>query len=598
MIQAMPRKPSRVHVVRVRKAHLDKQGRRREYTSAYLRRTYREGGTVRNETVANLSMLPPEAVDAIEATLKGARLVPVGGAVTITRSLPHGHVAAVAAMARTLGLPALLGPACRARDIALALIVSRVLRPGSKLSTLAWWDDTTLGVDLGVVAASTDEVYAAMDWLAGRQEAIENKLAARHLSESANPARMALFDLTSSWVTGRCCELAARGYSRDGKKGCEQIEYGVLTDPAGRPVAVRVFDGSTADPVAFTEIVTVIRHTLGIQQLVLVGDRGMITSARIDALRELNDNPDTTTDFGWITALRAPAIAKLARDDGPLQMSLFDTQDLAEIRHPDYPGERLIACRNPALAAERARKRAELLAATEKLLAGIAGRVAAGTLRGAGKIGIVVGKAIGKYKMGKHFHTTITDTGFAFDRDRAGIDAEAELDGIYVLRTSVDTDTLDPAGVVDSYKKLANIERDFRIIKTDDLDLRPIHHRLDERVRAHVLICLLACYLVWHLRKAWAPLTFTDEHPPQRDNPVAAAQRSPQADAKAAHKHDADGNPLRSFRGLLDHLATLTRNQVRYHGASTDVPLLADPTPDQRHAFDLLDTPIPLTATA
>ncbi len=598
MIQAMPRKPSRVHVVRVRKAHLDKQGRRREYTSAYLRRTYREGGTVRNETVANLSMLPPEAVDAIEATLKGARLVPVGGAVTITRSLPHGHVAAVAAMARTLGLPALLGPACRARDIALALIVSRVLRPGSKLSTLAWWDDTTLGVDLGVVAASTDEVYAAMDWLAGRQEAIENKLAARHLSESANPARMALFDLTSSWVTGRCCELAARGYSRDGKKGCEQIEYGVLTDPAGRPVAVRVFPGNTADPVAFTQIVTVIRDTLGIAQLVLVGDRGMITSARIDGLRELNDNPDPTTDFGWISALRAPAIAKLARDDGPLQMSLFDTQDLAEIRHPDYPGERLIACRNPALAAERARKRAELLAATEKLLAGIAGRVAAGTLRGAGKIGIVVGKAIGKYKMGKHFHTTITDTGFAFDRDRAGIDAEAELDGIYVLRTSVDTDTLDPAGVVDSYKKLANIERDFRIIKTDDLDLRPIHHRLDERVRAHVLICLLACYLVWHLRKAWAPLTFTDEHPPQRDNPVAAAQRSPQADAKAAHKHDADGNPLRSFRGLLDHLATLTRNQVRYHGASTDVPLLADPTPDQRHAFDLLDTPIPLTATA
>ena len=409
---------------------------------------------------------------------------------------------------------------------------------------------------------------------------------------------MALFDLTSSWVTGRCCELAARGYSRDGKKGCEQIEYGVLTDPAGRPVAVRVFPGSTADPVAFTEIVTVIRHTLGIGRLVLVGDRGMITSARIDALRELNEDPDTATDFGWITALRAPAIAKLARDDGPLQMSLFDTQDLAEIAHPDYPGERLIACRNPALAAERARKRSELLAATENLLAGIAGRVAAGTLRGAGKIGIAVGKAIGKYKMGKHFHTTITDTGFAFDRDRAGIDAEAELDGIYVLRTRVDTDTLDPAGVVDSYKKLANIERDFRIIKTDDLDLRPIHHRLDERVRAHVLICLLACYLVWHLRKAWAPLTFTDEHPPQRDNPVAPAQRSEHADAKAAHKHDADGNPLRSFRGLLDHLATLTRNQVRYHGASTDVPVLADPTPDQRRAFDLLDTPIPLTATA
>jgi len=407
-----------------------------------------------------------------------------------------------------------------------------------------------------------------------------------------------LFDLTSAWVTGRCCELAARGYSRDGKKGCEQIEYGVLTDPAGRPVAVRVFPGNTADPDAFTQIVTVIRDTLGIARLVLVGDRGMITAARIEALRKLNDNPDTATDFGWITALRAPAIAKLAADDGPLQMSLFDTQHLAEISHPDYPGERLIACRNPALAAERARKRSELLAATDKLLAGVADRVASGTLAGAAKIGIAVGKAIGKYKMGKHFHITITDTTFTYHRDTAGIDAEAELDGIYVLRTSVDAEGLDPAAVVESYKNLANVERDFRIIKTDGLDLRPIHHRLDDRVKAHVLICLLACYLIWHLRKAWAPMTFTDEHPPQRDNPVAAAQRSPQADAKASRKHDADGNPLRSFRGLLDHLATLTRNQVRYHGASTDVPVLADPTPYQRRAFDLLHTPIPLTATA
>ena len=409
---------------------------------------------------------------------------------------------------------------------------------------------------------------------------------------------MALFDLTSAWVTGRCCELAARGYSRDGKKGCEQIEYGVLTDPAGRPVAVRVFPGNTADPDAFTQIVTVIRDTLGIARLVLVGDPGMITAARIEALRKLNDNPDTATDFGWITALRAPAIAKLAADDGPLQMSLFDTQDLAEISHPDYPGERLIACRNPALAAERARKRSELLAATDKLLAGVADRVARGTLAGAGKIGISVGKAIGKYKMGKHFHITITDTTFTYHRDTAGIDAEAELDGIYVLRTSVESDALDPAAVVESYKNLANVERDFRIIKTDDLDLRPIHHRLEDRVKAHVLICLLACYLIWHLRKAWAPMTFTDEHPPQRDNPVAPAQRSPEADAKASRKHHADGHPLRSFRGLLDHLATLTRNQVRYHGASTDVPMLADPTTDQRRAFDLLDTPIPLTAAA
>ena len=361
---------------------------------------------------------------------------------------------------------------------------------------------------------------------------------------------------------------------------------------------MRVFAGNTADPVAFTEIVTVIRDKLGIQQLVLVGDRGMITSARIDALRKLNEDPDTATDFGWITALRAPAIAKLARADGPLQMSLFDAQDLAEISHPDYPGERLIACRNPALAAERARKRAELLAATDKLLAGVADRVSRGTLTGAGEIGKAVGKVIDKHKMGKHFHTTITDTTFTYRRDQARIDAEADLDGIYVLRTSVDADTLDPAAVVEGYKNLANVERDFRIIKTDDLDLRPIHHRLDDRVKAHVLICLLACYLVWHLRKAWAPLTFTDEHPPQRDNPVAAAQRSADADTKAARKHDSAGNPLRSFRGLLDHLATLTRNQIRYQDTNIEVPMLTEPTPDQRRAFDLLDIPIPLTAAA
>ena len=586
----------RMHVARTPSRYVDKAGNVHRYESVLVRRTYREGAKVKHETLANLSRLPAEAVAALEATLKGQTLLPAGSEFSIVRSLPHGHVAAVAAMARQLDLPTLLGPAGRHRDLVLALIVSRVIRPGSKLSTLAWWPDTTLGVDLGVAGASTDEVYAAMDWLAGRQEAIEKKLAVKHLGSEVNPSRMALFDLTSAWVTGRRCELAARGYSRDGKKGCEQIEYGVLTDPAGRPVAVRVFAGNTADPVAFTEIVTVIRDELGIAQLVLVGDRGMITSARIDALRKLNDDPDTATDFGWITALRAPAIAKLARDDGPLQMSLFDTQDLAEISHPDYPGERLIACRNPALAAERARKRRDLLAATDRLLAGVADRVDRATLTGAGEIGTAVGKVIDKHKMGKHFHTTITDTTLTYRRDQARIDAEAALDGIYVLRTSVDADTLDPAAVVESYKNLANIERDFRIIKADDLDLRPIHHRLEDRVKAHVLICLLACYLIWHLRKAWAPMTFTDEHPPQRDNPVAAAQRSAAADAKAARKHDPAGNPLRSFRGLLDHLATLTRNQIRFPGADTDIPILAQPTPDQRRAFQLIDTPIPLTA--
>jgi Transposase DDE domain len=572
---------------------VDKAGNVRRYESVLVRRTYRDGKKVRHETLANLSKLPAEVIATIEATLKGQTLAPAEAVCTIGRSLPHGHVAAVSAMARTLGLPALLGPPCRSRDLALGLIISRVIRPKSKLSTLAWWPDTTLGADLDVAGASTDEIYAAMDWLVARQDAIEKKLAAKHLGPEVNPGRMALFDLSSSWVTGRCCELAARGYSRDGKKGCEQIEYGILTDVQGRPVAVRVVPGNTADPTAFGQIVTAVKDSFALADLVLVGDRGMITTARITALRELNEDG---TDFGWITALRAPQVAKLAADDGPLQMSLFDQQDMAEIAHPDYPGERLIACRNPLLAVERARKRDELLAATEKLLDPIIARVAAGRLSGADEIGVAVGKVIDKYKVGKHFHRTITDTALTIARKHHQIAAEAALDGIYVLRTSVPTSDLTAAGVVESYKNLANVERDFRIIKVDDLDLRPIHHRLEDRVKAHVLICMLACYLVWHLRKAWAPMTFTDQHPPTRDNPVAPAHRSADAQAKASTRHDPDGNPLRSFRGLLDHLATLTRSQIRYHGTNTEVPTLAEPTPDQRRAFELIGTPIPLTA--
>src|SRR5215813_2039161 len=374
----MAGQPTAMHVARIRSGYTDKQGRRREYESAYLRRTWRDGGTVRHETLANLSGLGEQTVALIEAALKGAPLVPAGQAMTITRSVPHGPFATVHAMARQLGLPALLGPAGPQRDLALALVISRVVAPGSKLSTLAWWSDVTLGADLGVAGVSDDEVYAAMDWLAGRQDAIEARLARRHLAPEANPARMALFDLSSSWLEGTHCPLAARGWSRDGKKGTLQIEYGLLTDPAGRPVAVRVFPGNAGDPVAFTEIVTVLRDKFGLAKMVMAGDRGMITSARIAALNTAEDGTPRPDAYGWITALRAPAIKKLMAEDGPLQLSLFDEQDLAEISSADFPGERLVACRNPVLAADRARKREDLLHATEMLLAPLIARVAAG----------------------------------------------------------------------------------------------------------------------------------------------------------------------------------------------------------------------------
>ena len=574
---------------------MDKQGRTRDCSSAYLRRTYREGGQVKNETVANISALPGHVIDLVDAGLKGTALVPAAAAVTITRSVPHGHVAAVHAMARQLGLPALLGPAGPQRDLALALVISRVVAPGSKLSTLTWWDDTTLGADLGVAKASTGDICAAMDWLVRRQDAIEAQLAARHLAPQANPARMALFDLSSSWLEGTHCPLAGRGYSRDAKKGKLQIEYGLLTDPEGRPVAVRVFDGSTADPAAFTAIVKVVREKFALEKMVMVGDRGMITSARIAALNQPEDDGTAPSRYGWITALRAPAIKKLAADDGPLQLSLFDEQDLAEITSPDFPGERLIACRNPVLAEERARKREDLLQATEKLLATIAGRVAAGRLAGAAKIGVEVGKVINKYKTAKHFDVAITDDSLTVTRRQAQIDAEAALDGIYIIRTPVPAGQLDTPGVVTAYKNLSRVERDFRSIKSDDLDLRPVFHRLEERVKAHVLICMLAACLTWHLRRAWAPLTFTDPNPPLQDNPVAPARRSARAQAKASCQHDSAGRPCRSFRGLLEHLATLTRNQARFAGATATVPMLAEPTSAQREAFDLIGTPIPLT---
>jgi Transposase DDE domain len=576
----MPTRGGSVHVVTTRRHYKDKV-----YETTLLRRSYREGGKVKSETVGNLSHLPAEAITAIRQVLKGEQLVVAGSQAQIGRSLPHGHVALVWAMARQLGLPGLLGEAGRQRDLALALTVARVLRPASKLATTRWWHDTTLAHDLGVQDATTDEVYAAMDWLGQRQERIERTLARRHLE----PGGLALFDLSSSYVEGHHCQLAARGYSRDQKVGKDQIEYGLLTDPQGCPVAVEVLAGNTADPTAFTKVVERIRGRFKLKRLVLVGDRGMITSARVDALRELDG-------MGWITCLRAAKIKQLATD-GAIQLSLFDQTDLAEITHPDFPGERLVCCRNPALAAERARKRSELLSATEAELDKVTRLVEGGKLKGAAKIGVRTGRVLGRFKVAKHFDPQITDTTFSYARRHDQIAAEAALDGIYVVRTSVAADHLDAPGVVEAYKRLANVERDFRSLKTIDLEVRPIHHWRDDRVRAHVLVCMLACYLVWHLRQVLAPLCFTDQAPPKRTDPVAPAQRSAAATAKASRRHLGDGTPTHRFRSLLDHLATLTRNQVHFAPQPRPVTteLLATPTPTQRRAFELVGAPIPLT---
>jgi hypothetical protein len=570
-----------MHVETSRSHQILKDGTERVYERHLLRRSYRDGVKVRKETLANLSHLPDEAIEAVRLVLAGRTVIDAGAGLEVTRSLPHGHVAAVVAQARTLGFPALLGPPSRERDLAFALIISRIARPASKLSTISWWDDVTLGPDLGVAGASTDEVYAAMDWLVAGQDQIEATLAGRHLRQGG----MALFDLSSSWVEGSHCELAAFGHSRDGKRGKPQIEYGLLTDKEGRPVAVRVFPGNTADPKAFIQAVEVVRDKFAITEAVMVGDRGMITSARVKALKEV-------PGMAWITCLRAPAIKKLAEAGGPLQMSLFDDQDLAEISSPDYPGERLIACCNPFLAAERAAHRQRLLAATEAELAKIEGMVTAGRLSDPARIGVRAGKVINKRKVGKHFILDIGERSFTWRRDQDNIAAEAAFDGIYVIRTPVPAGTLDAPAAVTAYKDLACVESDFKISK-DDLDLRPIYHRLEDRVKAHVLICMLACYLSWHLRKAWAPLTYTDENPPQRDNPVAPARRSAPADAKASRKVTATGQPARSFRDLLDHLATLTRQAITIGGCQ--IEKITTPTQPQRQAFDLIGAAIPIT---
>jgi Transposase DDE domain len=576
-----------MHIDDTSRHYVTAGGERRATRCLLLRRSYRdENGKPRNETLANVSALPDNAIAALRLALKGATLVEAGSAFEVERSVPHGNTAAAHVMAEKLGLRSLLGPPCKDRDIAYALILSRAVRPKSKLSTVRWWNagDTTLAADLGVAGADTDDVYDAMDWLLAQKGKIEKKLARRHLEEGG----IAMYDLSSSWVEGTQCELAAFGYSRDGKRGRAQIEYGLLTDPDGRPVGIDLFKGNTADAIAFTTAVDKVRQDFGLKELVFVGDRGMITKTRIQDLRKLEG-------AGWVTALKAPDIAALAADGGPLQLSLFDEQNLAEITHPDYPGERLVACRNPALAESRRLKRESLLAATEADLDKIRASVTAGRLKDPDKIGVRVGKVIGKHKVGKHFIWDITGGGFSYRRDQDKIAAEAQLDGIYVIRTTMTAETADAPGVVKTYKNLKYVERDFKTIKIDDLDIRPIRHYLAGRVEAHLLICMLAAYLTWHLRGVFAPLTFTDEEIPQPADPVTPVRRSPRAAIKDAVKATPDGLTLFRYRDLLEHLATLDRQVINFAGQQ--IEKITAPTPVQARAFGLLGSPVPVRLT-
>jgi len=563
-----------MHVVRI----VSRQGGR-EYVSVLLRNSYREDGKVKKQTLANLSHLPEPLIELIRGFLRGERYLPTGEAFRIVRSLPHGHVAAVLGMLRSLGLPALLDRApSRSRDLAVALIVARLLAPRSKLATARSLEATTLGEVMGVAGADENELYGALDWLLARQGRVEAALARRHLAAGS----LVLYDVSSTYVEGTHCPLAAYGHSRDHRPDRAQIEFGLLTDERGCPVAVEAFAGNTADPATVEAQVEKLRSRFDLSELILVGDRGMLTQARIERLREIGG-------IGWVSCLRAPAIRALV-EAGDLQLGLFDERNLAEITSPEFGGERLVVCRNPALAAERARKREALLAATENALATVAGMVGRGRLRSAAAIGLRAGRVVNAKKMAKHFELDIAEGHFAYRRRSDAIATEAALDGFYVLRTSVGPERLDSAAVVATYKRLSAVERDFRALKGDDLAVRPIFHWREDRVRAHLFLCFLAAYVRWHLEAAWAPLLYRDEAPPARTDPVAPPERSAGAIAKERDHRTADGFPVGSFPTLLAELATLTRNRVVPAGADERAAfeLLTEPTPLQARAFELI----------
>ncbi len=569
----MARRGGRIHVVTNRRTGTSGS----EYVTHLLRRSYREGGKVRNETVGNISHLPEELVEVVRRWLRGERSLVSVDAFEVERSLPHGHVAALLALARELELARLLERArSPERSRALALICQRVLAPGSKLACTRQLSQSTLAAELQLGEVDADELYAALDWLGERQPAIEARLARRHLHEGT----LVLYDVSSSYFEGRSCPLLGRGYSRDRRRGSLQIVYGLICDPEGRPLAIEVFPGGLHDHQTLQAQVEKLRRRFGLKTLVLVVDRGMVTEANLEALRGQEG-------IAWISALKAPALKKLVKE-GSLQLSLFDQLNLAEIASGDYPDERLVVCRNPLVAAERARKRDDLLDATEALLAPIKARVEAGTLRGAAAIGLAVGAVANKRKVKKHFALEIADDRFDYSRKEEQIAAEAALDGFYVLRTNVAADQLSAPEVVRSYKTLAQAERAFRTLKGPELELRPIHHRLEHRVRAHAFLCLLAYYLEWHLRKAWAELLFDDEHPPLGEDPVAKAERSPEAKRKASTQRTAQGETCHSFRSLLAELALVVRNTNRISGTEATFTKTTNANPTQARALALV----------
>jgi transposase len=582
----MSRRSGAVHVATTRRVY-----KGRVYVTHLLRRTYREAGKVKHQTLGNLSHLPSDLIETIRRRLRGESS-PDSKPWEIVRTFPHGHVLAVLGMLRNLGLESILASRpSRQRSLVSAMIVARILQPASKLATARSLQEetatTSLGLELslGPERIGEQELYGALDWLLERQTRIENKLAGKHLFEGT----LILYDVTSSYYTGRRSGLIQFGYNRDGKRGFPQIVYGLLCNAEGCPVAIEVFAGNTADSKTLSTQITKVRRRFGVRRVVFVGDRGMITSRRIDEeLREVDG-------LDWITALRADTIRVLA-EQGIIQPSLFDERDLAEVVSPEFPDERLIVCRNPLLAAERARKRAELLAATERQLDEIvtATRRAQKPLSGQAKIGLRVGRVLNRHKVGKHFELTIDDDSFSYRRNEARIAAEGELDGIYVIRTSVKPEALTSEDTVRAYKDLSTVERAFRSLKTVDLKVRPIFHWLDDRIRAHVFLCMLAYYIEWHMREKLAPLLFDDherdEAEATRDSIVQTAPRSDAARAKDKTKQTADGLPVHSFRTLLADLGTLAKNSVRVRGESGSAFYeLTQPTPLQQRALELLD---------